>query len=133
MENEWLPQVVPTPEPKRLSDAITRGFDKARGHGGGREGRLAGTLLNGSTSTGDDVRQVTGSKKKLRIEVSWVESRAMTHLREVDLRPVKSSMRGYLLRETKSALIVASSIADGQARGAIVSIPKRSITKRIDG
>lgn len=72
--------------------------------------------------------------KKVRID--WIDSaspRGWTHDNEIDVKPLKIRTRGYLIRETKKAVVVACSVDECGTSHAPMTIPKCSITKMRKG
>jgi hypothetical protein len=77
-------------------------------------------------------------KKATRIEVTWLDSCSADGVHYwqpmSDLRtdPLTITTRGFLLKETKKAVVIAASIADGGAPGGVLTIPKIAITGRTE-
>ena len=76
------------------------------------------------------------------IEVEWVDSTGPAgsdrwiFLGDYNIKPSELVTRGFLVKETKTYVVIASSVHTDWARGAVmgvVTIPKVAITKRKDG
>lgn len=71
------------------------------------------------------------------IYVKWTDSagpeRYWNHTDDFDNRPTTIHTRGYLLKETKEYVLVASSVSTSGCVGGSMSIPKSAITERKDG
>ena len=73
-----------------------------------------------------------------RIEVVWLDSCSADGVHywqpgRFITKPLTIRTRGYLLKENKTVVVIASSIADGGAPGGLITIPKIAITERTDG
>ncbi len=69
-----------------------------------------------------------------RVEVWWTDSAVpvsggWTRLADYDHTPYVCQTRGYLVKETKTYIVVASSVA-GDVLAGLVTIPKSAIRKR---
>ena len=74
-------------------------------------------------------------KHSRRIEVEWTDSSSPDRDRWLDLNdydpsPTHNSTCGYLMRETKHYVVIASSICDQRLVAGLITIPKFAITKR---
>jgi hypothetical protein len=71
-----------------------------------------------------------------RIEIEWVDSasyeRYWTPEHDLLNKPLTITTRGFLIRENKHTVVIASSVAKGGAPGGILTIPKLAITRRED-
>lgn len=74
-----------------------------------------------------------------RIEVTWLDSCSPDGVHywaaagTLRTEPLVITTRGFLLKETKKAVVIAASVAEGGAPGGVLVIPKLSITNRTDG
>ena len=95
MVDEWVPMVNRKRRPNGLSEAISRGFDRAISLDIETSNRLGDTLMNRPRKKGPTIVETLGSTCASHgvIEVEWLETRVALHLEgtpidEIDHRPV---------------------------------------------
>ena len=66
------------------------------------------------------------------VEIEWDDSASPSHWQEPNAtsKPMKCRTAGYLLRETRTYVVVASTVARDGGTMAPLAIPKGCITKR---
>lgn len=74
-----------------------------------------------------------------RVELHWLDSCGppgsdrWIHPSDYKVAPSEIHTRGFIVKETKTYVVVASSLSNSGHMSGMLTIPKCAITKRVDG
>ena len=73
--------------------------------------------------------------KRPRVEIEWEDSSGPAtgvwhRLNDYDHSPSRCRTLGYVVKETKRYVVVASSVSDADSLSGLITIPKSAIRKR---